>query len=169
MTRSIPAAARQALESEASPDAILGFLTITHPALVEPIRVVSDVIDYVRGGLTWVGLPFGFSAVTDEEAAPTAELRVQNVDRRIGEALRALPDRATVQLEVLSSADFDLSVEPREEIGTAAVIYGYSRFELVDVTVTPVEVTGRLILRDPSQEPWPGISATQSRLPGLFR
>lgn len=167
--RAIPAAARQSIESEASPDAILGFLTITHPALVEPIRIVSDVLDYVRSGVTWTGMPFGFSPVSDEEGPPAAELTVQNIDRRIGEILRALPDRATIQLEVLSSADFDLSVEPRQEIGTAAVIYGYSRFELVDVSVSPIEVTGRLMLRDPTQEPWPGTSATQSRLPGLFR
>lgn len=167
--RTVPADVRVSVEREASPDAILGFMTITHPALVEPIRVVSDVINYVRDGATWAGVPFGFTAVSDEEAAPTAELRVQNVDRRMGEILNALPDRAVVQLEILSSADFDLSVEPRQEIGTAAVIYGYSRFELVEVSVGPVEITGRLMLRDPTQEPWPGVSATQSRLPGLFR
>lgn len=167
--RTLATATRAAIEREASPDALLAFLTITHPALAYPIRVVSDVVDYVWSGLTYTGLPFEISAVTDDESAPSSEIRVQNVDRRIGAALRALPDRAAVRLDVLSSADFDLSVEPRAEVGTAAPIYGFAYFELVDVTANAVEITGRLFLRDPTQEPWPGIAATQSRLPGLFR
>lgn len=160
---------RDDLEAEASAAAMLGFLTVEHPSLVDPIRVVSDVFDYVWGGVTWTGLPFDFEPLSDDESAPTAELRVQNVDRRIGAVLRSLPDRATLRLDILSSEDFDLSVEPRAEIGSAAPIYSFSHVELVDVTANPVEITGRVFLRDPTQEPWPGIFATQSRLPGLFR
>ena len=160
---------RDSLEQEASPDAMLGFLTITPPALVDPIRVVSDVIDYEWGGETWIGMPFDFTALSDDDGAPTAELRVQNVDRRVGSILRALPDRATLRLDILSSAEFDLTAEPRTEIGTALPVYSFSHVELVDVTANAVEITGRVFLRDPTQEPWPGVSATQSRLPGLFR
>ncbi|MDF2140861.1 DUF1833 family protein [Paenirhodobacter sp. CAU 1674] len=167
--RPISAAVRAGLEREASPDALLAFLTVTHPRLVEPIRLVSDVFDYLRDGQTFVGLPFGFVAVTDEERAPVTQLTVQNVDRRIGEALRTMPDRATVQLEVLSSADFDLSANPRVPLGALAPIYAIRHFQLIDVTATVTEITGTLMLRDYSQEPWPGQSATQSVCPGLFR
>lgn len=167
--RAIGSAARDDLELEASPNAILAFLTIEHPSLVKPIRVVSDVLDYVWGGVTWIGMPFGFAQLTDDDGAPTAEIRVQNVDRRIGEALRALPDRATLRLDILTSADFDLSVDPRIEVGSPLPIYSFSSVELVDVTANAVEITGRVFLRDPTQEPWPGVSGTQSRLPGLFR
>lgn len=167
--RPINSVVRAGLEREASPDALLAFLTVTHPRLVEPIRLVSDVFDYMRDGQTFVGLPFGFVAVTDEERAPVTQLTVQNVDRRIGEALRMMPDRATVQLEVLSSADFDLSVDPRVPLGALVPIYAIRHFQLIDVTATVTEITGTLMLRDYSQEPWPGQSATQSVCPGLFR
>ena len=167
--RTLDAAVRADLESEASPHAILGFLTVSHPALVEPLRIVSDAIDYVWAGATWIGMPFEFSQLTDDDNAATAEIRVQNVDRRIGQALRSLPNRATLRLDILTSADFDLSVEPRAEVGTALPIYSFSHVELVDVTANAVEISGRVFLRDPTQEPWPGVSATQSRLPGLFR
>ena len=167
--RPISAAVRAGLEREASPDALLAFLTVTHPRLVEPIRLVSDVLDYLRDGQTFVGLPFGFVAVTDEERAPVTQLTVQNVDRRIGEALRTMPDRATVQLEMLSSADFDLSADPRVPLGTLVPIYAIRHFQLIDVTATVTEISGTLMLRDYSQEPWPGQSATQSVCPGLFR
>lgn len=169
MTRTITPAIRADLQSQASPHAILGFLTIRHRNLVEPIRVVSDPVDFVAGGLTYLGCPFECAALLDEDGAPTTQLVVQNVDRRIGEALRVVTDRATVQLDVRSTADFDLSANPRNEVGTSSVIYGFRHFDLVDVTVTPLDLTGTLMLRDYSQEPWPGRRATQSRCPGLFR
>lgn len=157
------------LEAQISPNALLGFLTITHPNLPEPIRVVSDPIDFEADGLTWLGCPFEFVLLTDEDHPPTSQIRVQNVDRRIGEALRTVTDRARVRLEVRSTVDFDLSVVPRvEQSGGSAVIYQFSHFDLVDVTVNAMEVTGTVMLRDFAQEPWPGKRATQSRCPGLF-
>lgn len=160
---------RDVLERQTAPDAMLPFITITHPNLSEPIRAVSDVLDYIWGGNTYVGIPFGFQLLNDDEAAPTTQITVQNVDRRLGQALRSLPGRARVRVDILSSADFDLSVVPRTEIATAAPIYAMQHFELIDITVTATEVSGTLMLRDYSQEPWPGVSATQSRCPGLFR
>lgn len=167
--RQIPATARENLQRPNAPDAVLAFLTIEHPNLVEPIRVVSDVLDYSWQDEIWIGLPFGFRLVTDDDAPPTTVLRVQNVDRKLGAALRTLPGRASCRVDVLSSADFDLTVVPRVPLGEVTPIYGLKHFELVDVTVTAIEVSGTLMLRDYSQEPWPGVSATQSRCPGLFR
>lgn len=169
MSRATAIAARAELEREQSPHALLGFMTITHPALAEPLRVVSDVMDYVFGGAHFIGMPFGFQLLTDSEAPPMTQLRLQNVDRRIGQALRAMTGRATVQLQLLSSADFDLTQDPRAEIGTAAEIYGFAHFTLRNVSVNAVEVTGEVILQDYSTEPWPHVRATQDRLPGLFR
>jgi hypothetical protein len=168
MSRASALPVRDDLESVASPHALLAFLTLTHPRLAEPIRVVSDVFDYIWAGETYIGLPFGFQILSDNEGPPSTQIRIQNVDRRIGQALRTVPDRATVRVDVLSSADFDLSVDPRTEVGTPAAIYAFRHFELVDVEVNAVEITGRVFLRDYAQEPW-GRSATQSRCPGLFR
>jgi len=170
MSRDIPDSIAADLRSQASPHALLGFLTITHRNLSAPIRVVSDAIDYVVDGETFIGCPFEFQLLTDDEQHPTTQLRVQNVDRRIGEAIRTVTDRAVVQLEARSTADFDLSVIPRVEAGTgSSVLYGFRHFDLVDVTVTPIEVTGTLMLRDYTQEPYPGLRATQTRCPALYR
>ena len=169
MTRTIPPNARAELEASDSVDALLAFLTITHRLLPEPIRVVSDVLDYQLDGLLYRGLPFGFGILTDSEGPPMTELRVQNVDRRMGLALLNLDERAKVTLELRSSADFDLSTDPREEVPGGAALYRFAEFDLIDVTVTVAEITGRVMLRDFSQEPWPGQRCTQSRFPGLFR
>lgn len=169
IARAIPAATQAALERTQAPDALLAFLTIEHSSLAQPIRVVSDVLPYVVGGQTFEGMPFEFQLLAEEESAPSTQLRIQNVDRKIGQALRLATDRAMVRIDILSSADFDLTQIPRVEIGPATPIYGFRHFELVDVQVDPVEISGRVFLRDYSQEPWPGVLATQSRCPGLFR
>lgn len=169
MSRAAAESVRAQLEDPSSPHALLGFLTITHPALAEPLRVVSDVMDYTFGGALFIGLPFGFKLLTDTEAAPITQLQIQNVDRRIGQALRSMTGRAGVKLQLLSSSDFDLSQDPRTEIGTAAVIYGFAHFSLRNVSVGAIEITGDVVLQDFSTEPWPHVRATQDRLPGLFR
>lgn len=166
--RIIDAGVQRGLEAMETPDALLVFLTLTHPNLSVPIRVVSDVMNYVVAGDTYIGLPFDFSLLSDDDGPPQTEIRMQNVDRKIGQALLGLTERARVDVTIRSSSDFDLSQDPRAEVSTA-VIYAFQGFDLIDVTVTADTISGRVMLRDYSQETWPGIRCTQSRVPGLFR
>ena len=168
MSRIAAEARRAELEEVAAPDAILAFLTITDVGLDEPIRVVSDVTDYQLDGALFVGLPFGFRLVTDTEEIPRAQLTMQNVDRRIGQAILNLRGRPDLTLELRSSADFDLSVVPRTPLGLAAPIYAFRRMTLRDVSVSATELTGTVMLHDYSTEPWPSKRAIAQRLPGLF-
>ena len=167
--RVIDADIRRELEKQGSEHVLLAFVTVEHENLLEPIRVVNDVTDYVLDGNTYQGILFGFKLLPDGDEIPSTDIVIPNVDRRIGRVLRPLGGRARVSLSVYSSADFDLSVFPRTAVGTPSLIYSFSRFNLVEVDHNEVEVTGKLMLRDPTQEQWPGISATRSRLPGLWR
>ena len=169
MTRPSAVAVRAALEAPNSPDALLPFLTVTHPALVEPIRVVSDVMDYEVDGLLYRGLPFGITLLDDGEGISRTKLIIQNVDRRIGQALIGMTGRAVIAVDVRSSADFDLTQKPRVPIGTTAAIYGWRHFTLAGVTATATEITGDVVFQDYNVEPWPSVRATEDRLPGLFR
>lgn len=167
--RTVPADALAQIERPEAPDALLAFLTITHANLSEPIRVVSDVMDYTIGGKTWIGMPFDYRILSDDEGPPQSELRMQNTDRRIGQTLRAINDRAMLTLTIRSSADFDLSADPRTELVTKPPVHEFRQFDMVEVSVDAVEITGRVMLRDYAQEPFPGTRATQSRVPGLFK
>lgn len=170
MTRVIPTDVAQDLDAPSSPHALLGFLRVDHPTLVAPVLVVSDPINYVINGETYIGCPFEYVVLTDSDSPSIGQLRVQNVDRRIGSALRSMDERAKIGLEVRSTMGFNLSVDPRvENTHGSSVLYGFLHFSLIDVTVNAVEITGTVRLRDYSQEPWPGKRATQSRCPGLFR
>lgn len=157
------------LRSELSRNAILAFLTIENDALEDPIRIVSDPLDFEVGGDLFVGCPFEISVVSDTDQHPVAELRIQNVDRQIGDAVQAAVGRITVAVAIRSTAGFDLTAIPRAEVSGDSLILAYRDFELVEVTVNDVQVTGRLMLRDYTQEPWPSGRATKSRCPALYR
>jgi hypothetical protein len=167
-------AARHAADQDRpdSPNALIWFLTITHPGLNPPIRVAADYYAYAFGGETYLAAPFDVQPLTDNEQTPSAELRVQNIDRRIGQALEtdAAGTRALVSAVAHSSEDFDLSVVPRvpKDAGDLPAIYSFQMFELADVRGDVLEITGRITLIDITQEPWPYIRATQDRFPGLF-
>lgn len=167
--RVIDADIRRELERQGSEHVLLAFVTVEHENLREPIRVVNDVTDYVLDGNTYQGLLFGFKMLPDGDEVPSTDIVIQNVDRRIGRALRPISGRARVSLSVYSSADFDLTQFPRVATGTPSLIVAFNRLNLVEVDHNEVEVTGKLILRDPTQEQWPGISATRSRVPGAWR
>jgi hypothetical protein len=170
LARNITPEVANDIRNSYSPSAILGFITISHENLPKPIRIVSDPIDFEFGGELWVGCPFEFSLLNDNDSAPTTQIRVQNVDRRIGEAIRSISERAQVALEARSTSEFNLSVVPRVPLGVLAPpIYSFRHFDLIDVTVNSMEITGTIILRDYTQESYPGKRATQTRCPGLFR
>jgi hypothetical protein len=156
------------LFQQESPHALVAFALVEHPNLSAPLRVVSDVLDYMWQSERWTAVPFGFRILTDTDAAPETRITLPNVDRRIGKALLSLTGRAQISLSILSSADFDMALDPREPIGAVTPLYAFHRYDLTDVTGDISQISGRVTLRDFSQEPYPGIRATQSRMPGLF-
>lgn len=168
MSRVEAEARRVELEAENSPDALIAFLTVAHPALASPIRVVSDVFAYEVDGARYEGFPFGFKLLTDGDGLPRTELRIEAVDRRLSQALRGLTGRAEVALDLRSTADFDLSADPRVAVGPATPIYAFRHFTLRDVAGSASEINGTVSLVDYAVEPWPAIRATEGRAPGLF-
>lgn len=168
-SRAIPQGVRNELEAASSSTALLCFVKIEHDDLDDDVRVVCDPLPYVWGGEQYEGVIFDFKILTDDDEFPFTELTLPNVDRRIGEAVRATKVRPRVGLYMLSAADFDLSQNPRTQIGTPVPVYSFEGFEISEVAVDVAEIRARVVMRDYSTEPFPGISATQSRFPGLFK
>jgi len=160
---------RSDLYSPQSPNALLPFAVVSHDNLPEPLRFVSDPLDFVLDGETYLGCPFSIRLLSDNDKTPVATLVVNSVTRKMSSLLKQVKGRVKLKLELRSTADFDLSVVPRVSVGTVQPLYSFNHFELIDITCNPIQVTAKVILRDYSQEPWPGQRATQSRCPGLFR
>lgn len=172
MTRNVTSVFRLSAEASFADEVDLCFLTISHPTLLEPIRINSDTKDFIYGGETFTGFPFDFELLTDDEQPPTARLAIQNVDPRIGDTIRSLSAAARLKIELLSSADFNTAVDPRTEIGGSpgtTVVYSADKLFLTNVTVDIMTISGTIQGWDYLQRVWPGQRATQASFPGLFR
>lgn len=171
MTRSsVSFSLREELIGEEGEHVQLAFITITHTTLPEPLRFVSDGVNYVRDGVMWTGIWFDVQILSDNENRPQTKLKIQNVDRQIGEAILAMgSDPCRLQIELLSSEDFDTTVDPRAEVGTAHVNYVAKHLYLLNISMNALEVTATVKGWDYTQEKYPSLAATKDRLPGLFR
>lgn len=169
MPRQISASFRRSVESRAAGDVDLAFLTISHPRLIEPIRLVSDTKDFTRDGARFIGFPFDVQLLSDDDHPPKAQISFQNVDQSIGETVRGLRSPPRLKIELLSSADFDLGVTPRVPLGTPTVEYTADKLFLTNVAVDALNVTAEIVGWNYLQRVWPGVRATQDLLPGLFR
>lgn len=169
MPRSTPLSFRQAAASRYSAEVDLIFLTVTHPLLVPPIRVVNDTKSFVYGGNTFIGFPFDIVLLTDDDNAPkAAQIVFQNVDSGIGDTIRRLNQSPRARIEMLHSSDFDLTVDPRTPFGSPSSILLGDKLFLNNASVTVMTVTCDLGGYDYSQRNWPSPRATQSTFPALF-
>lgn len=156
------------LLEESGADVVLTFAEVRHPLLTEPLRAVTDVVGYQWQGVEWHPVMFEFTMLQDDDQPPQARITLPAIDRRIANALIDLSGPAKISIWLLTSADFDLSVEPREALGSPVPLRELLNLDLVDVRGDVFSASGQLKLRDYTQESWPGIRATQSRCPGLF-
>lgn len=180
--RTLSTAFRNSLEAPHSDEIPLIFLRITHPNLADIIRLANDVCDYVwtppspsTGQYTYIGFPFDITLLSDSDKAPSARLRVQNIDGKIGLAARMLVSSPRIQLDVLAASDFGVPIKnaagkfTRTEPGTVPVEYSAPRMRLRNVRGDVMAVEGELWSWDLSQEPYPAIRTTQDKTPALYR
>lgn len=101
----LSAAAQKALQSAQTDEVFLECLTITHPTMAEPLRLVNDRQDLARTAGTFQRFPFQITApVNDEQRMPELRISIDNVDQRIVTAIRSLagdPDEVTITYEVV--------------------------------------------------------------------
>lgn len=171
MPRDIDISFRRAVESNFTDEVDLVFLTISHPLLFEPIRVVWDNVNYVYGGNTFIGFPFDINLLTDDEQPPKAKLTIQNVDAIIGDTIRGLNSPPRLKIELLSSRDFDLTVTPHTAFVTPSptVVYMADKLFLTNVMVDALVITAEIVGWNYLQRVWPGVRARQDIFPGVFR
>lgn len=172
MPRTLPPELLRELNRQESAELLLVFMTITHPTLTDVIRVVSDPRSFVLDGETHVGFRFDIRLLTDNEAAPFAQLTIQNVDKRIPTALLNVNQPARVHIQVIAGSEFDLNAEPCGELGgpgSAQRIHDSPMLYMTEVEADAIQITARIVSWDYTQELWPGMMATKDRFPGLFR
>jgi hypothetical protein len=172
MDRSVPASFRQVAESRFGDEVDLIFITVSHPNILEPIRVVCDTKDFIYGGEKFIGFFINdIQLLTDDDQPPKAQLVIQNVDPIIGETIRVMPNAARLKIELLSSEDFDLTTDPRVEKDSedTEVVYTADKLFLTNVKVDVLQISAEIVGWDYLQRVWPGQHVTKDLLPGAFR
>lgn len=158
MARNQSAAFRRAIYAAQTGEAAVVLLTIGHPSLTDPIRVCSAGEDLVSRGATYQSYPFRIALPDEADEAPrSVTLEIDNVDRRIVEALRPLSDAMTVTMELVLASQPDV------------VDVGPYYLALRDVRYDQLVVSGELQPEDLLNEPWPAHSYTPSWFPGVFK
>lgn len=157
MPRTLSSTARVATFAAETGEIFLLLLTIDAPGLPEPIRVCSAGGSITSRGNEYVHFPFRLTLSAEDGDAPRpATLEIDNVDRRIVEAIRSVSGEMTVTADiVLASTPSTLEAGPYE-------------FDVGDVTFDASVVRAQLIYQDLLNEPFPGHTFNPTTTPGLY-
>lgn len=141
-----------------SDDGLLVLLTLTHPELDPPIRVVNDHEDLTSRGNSFVGLQFRISLPgVDTQSPLRARLTIDGVSQQIMEqARRITSDPPRVLIEVVRLSDPEV------------VEMSYPNMQLQNVRPDGLRVSGDLIFADLATQSFTYINFTPGIFPGLF-
>lgn len=158
MPRVLSERARRSLFSQETADVWVALLTISHPS-ISTIRVCTGGADVTSSGQLFSAFPFSITlAGSSEDTIPAARLRIDNVDRRIVEAVRSVAamDPISVGLALV------LAETPN------VIEVGWFDFALREVRYDSLAVEGTLRHEDIFSDPWPHEVVSPSRFPGIF-
>lgn len=158
MSRPLSLAAKQSIAAPETGEVWLVLLTITHSTLPAPIRLVRNTKDVVSRGDTYTALPFDVVFPEErEDQLPQVTLRIDNVSREIGQAMRSIKGKGpAVRLEVVLASSLDTL-----EAGPVDCV-------LKERDIDAGSVSGTLGAEDMLNEPFPGDRFLPATFAGLF-
>ena len=156
--RQVSQRALQAMLAQETPEVFLCCLTIAHPSLADPLRLVSNTEPLERAAGTYQPYPFKIHLADQrDDEIPQGQVSVDNVDLAVNEQLRTLSGMPTVTLEVVLASQPD------------TVEAGPFEFNLQSITSTAETIDGTLGFEDDVfAQQVPGQNYLPSNSPGLF-
>lgn len=158
MTRTLSAAALRSIHAQNTEEVWLPRLTIRHPNLAEPLRVVRNGENIESGGVIWVAFDFEIQ-LPDSVPGELAKVRlaIEAVTREIVSVLRGLKsgEPPSLTLEYVLASDFD------------TVEVGPVDFTLVSAEYTAEQVICDLAFEDLLNLPF-GHTFNPADYPGVF-
>lgn len=164
--RGLSAAAKQAMFAPQTGEAFIVLLTFSHPSLTDDIRVASDNLTdlpvaggkgVISNGLEYVYCPFAFQLPQEDNTGlASASLTVDNIDRRITQAVRQANSAIDVKIQIILASSPDL------------VEISLDDFQLRRCSYNALTITGDLTLEYFDQEPFPSKRFTPADFPGMF-
>jgi hypothetical protein len=154
--RTLSAAALASTNAQETGEAWLVLLTISHPALAQPIRVTSDNQDVTSNGNVFQTFPFSITLPGEDPEQPSrARLRIDNVDRSIIATLRTITSAPTLSIDIV------LASSP------STVEVSFVGLTMREVEYDAQTITADLVFEAVFVEPIT-VQMTPARFPGLF-
>lgn len=106
--REVSPTALRAMLAQETDEVFLPCLTITHPDLTAPIRLVYNTEILHRAAGDYMPFPFHINLPTQsDEEVGTVNLTVDNTDLEVNQQIRALVGQPTVTMEVVLASSPD--------------------------------------------------------------
>lgn len=156
MTSLSTAGLKSALEFETD-EVWLPLIKIEHESLDETIRVVANTEDIVSNGETYIAYPFELTLPDEtQDTVGQCKLRIDNVDRRIVEAVRTCTGvpKMTISIILADSPD--------------TVEFGPLDMNLTVVEYDSLVVDATITYDDILNQAFPTDKFIPSKFPGLF-
>ena len=156
MVRPVSSHAAREFISTTNEDPFLVLLTLRSTS-GPPVRVVNNNENIVSNGNTFLGYPFEIVFPSqNDQVAPSAELRIGNVDRLLVSEIRSQQEALTVDLQAVFASDPD------------QVEIEYSGLRLRAVTWDDKVISGSLMFDNLFGITYPNETYNPSSYPGLF-
>lgn len=157
MSRAISLNARIAATARETGEVFLVLLTLSHPDMMVPVRLVSNTEAITSRGQAFVAFPFDITLPQEgTDSIPEVRLTVDNVDRQIMQMLRSLPSAPDVLIEIVLASSPDV------------VEYDTGTLKLFRVSYDALSIQGTLSAGDFLGEPFPAHSFTRTNFSALF-
>ena len=138
-------------------DQPLVLLTIEH-ADITTIRLVDNRVDVTSGGDIYTAKAFTVRLPDSLEDAPSGgRLRIDNVNRELGEAMRDISSPADVTIELIRQADPD------------TIETSWPAMQMTNVRFNFLTVEGDLTFENLSREPNPFMTFSPAEFPGVVQ
>jgi hypothetical protein len=135
----------------------LVLLEISHETLSDPIRLVCNRVNIMHNSEEYIGFPFEIILPDAKESAPpSAKLRIDNVSREIGQAIRLISTPPLVTIIVVRQETLDV-VEAQ-----------FSGMYLTNVSYDAMTVEADLQFEDLNRETFPAYSFSPANYRGIL-
>jgi hypothetical protein len=153
---SLSGEAKRSAFAQSTSKAWVMLLVIDHEDLSEPIRLTSNETNLIVDGNVYVAFGFDIDMPDEGDDVPQVQVRVDNVDRKMVDTIRALTSPPDFSLSVVLSDTPDL------------IEAGPFDMTLQDCEYDVLSITGNLTFDNILSEPFPAESFNPQEYPGLF-
>lgn len=147
-----------AWQAESNLPLVLLEISHTDPAqLAETIRVVNNKVNITSNGNEYVAFPFEITLPdSKDDAPPQAKLRIDNVSREIGQAIRLVRTPLDIKILIIRQETPDVIEMELEGM------------KLNQVSYDVFSVEGDLQFEDMTREPYPFLTFNPSYFRGIL-